>query len=65
MPVAVAPDSWDVWLDPAADPDEVRSLLVPPPETALRARPVSTRVNDVRNNDSSLLDDAQPPLQLF
>jgi len=65
MPVVVAPERWDAWLDPLADVDELQSLLAPPPETALRARPVSTRVNDVRNNDESLLDDAEPPLRLF
>ncbi len=65
MPVVVAPEGWDTWLDPDADADELQALLVPPPETALRARAVSTRVNDVRNNDASLLDDAPAPLRLF
>jgi len=63
MPVVVAPDDWATWLDPHADPSELFPLLAPPPETALRARPVSTRVNDVRNNDPSLLHDAPPPPQ--
>jgi putative SOS response-associated peptidase YedK len=68
MPVVVAPDEWNLWLDPSATPSDVLPLLIPPPETALRARPVTTRVNDVRNNDASLLDDAPPPpeaLSLF
>jgi putative SOS response-associated peptidase YedK len=65
MPVVVAPDDWDAWLDADTDADELQALLVPPPETALRARPVSARVNDVRNNDESLLDDAPAPLRLF
>jgi len=65
MPVVVDRDDWDAWLDRGAGPAELRWLLVPPPETALRARPVSPRVNDVRNNDPSLLDDAAPPLRLF
>jgi putative SOS response-associated peptidase YedK len=67
MPVVVGRDDWDVWLDRSVEPDELVALLVPPPETALRARPVSTRVNDVRNNDPSLLDEVTPPqpLQLF
>ena len=65
MPVVVATDRWETWLDPSAEADELQSLLVPPPETALRARLVSTRVNDVRNNDASLLDEATPPLRLF
>jgi putative SOS response-associated peptidase YedK len=65
MPVVVERDRWDTWLDPSADAVELQTLLVPPPETALRARAVSTRVNDVRNNDASLLDDAPAPLRLF
>jgi putative SOS response-associated peptidase YedK len=63
MPVVVAPDRWDVWLDPAAGGDELQSLLAPPPEAPFATRRVSRRVNDVRNNDGSLLDDAPPPPQ--
>ena len=65
MPVVVDRDRWETWLDPTADSDELQDLLVPPAETALRARAVSTRVNDVRNNDASLLDDGPAPLRLF
>lgn len=61
MPVIVGPDRWDVWLDPTADTDELQSLLVPPADPGLVARRVSTRVNDVRNNDERLLDVAPPP----
>jgi putative SOS response-associated peptidase YedK len=63
MPVVVAPDRWDVWLDPAAGGDELQSLLAPPPEAPFATRRVSRRVNDVRNNDESLLDDVPPPPQ--
>lgn len=63
MPVVVAPDRWDAWLDPVADHDELQALLAPPPETPLVTRRVSPRVNDVRNNDAALLDDAPPPPQ--
>ena len=63
MPVVVAPDRWDIWLDGRADLDEVQSLLAPPRETPFVSRRVSRRVNDVRNNDQSLLDDAPPPPQ--
>jgi putative SOS response-associated peptidase YedK len=61
MPVVIGPERWDVWLDPATDSDELQSLLVPPPDAGLVARRVSTRVNDVHNNDVALLDDAPPP----
>jgi putative SOS response-associated peptidase YedK len=61
MPVIVPPERWDDWLDPSAEPDELHALLVPPLEASLVVRPVSPRVNDVRNNDPALLDTAPPP----
>ena len=68
MPVIVARDRWDLWLDSDADQDEVQSLLLPPPKAPLVARPVTPRVNDVHNNDATLLDPVPPPpepLHLF
>ncbi|TMK88644.1 MAG: SOS response-associated peptidase [Actinobacteria bacterium] len=65
MPVVLAPDRWHVWLDPDATPDELQSLLVPAAEAPFMTRRVSARVNDVRNNDASLVDEVAPPLQLF
>jgi len=65
MPVVLAPDRWDVWLDPEAPVDELQSLLVPAAHAPFATRRVSTRVNDVHNNDASLLDEVAPPLQLF
>ena len=65
MPVVLATDRWDLWLDPATPLEELQSLLVPPAEAPFAIRRVSTRVNDVRNNDPSLVDEAAPPLQLF
>jgi len=61
MPVVVDPERWDDWLDPDADVDELRSLLVPPREVPLTVQRVGTRVNDVRNNDARLLDPVPPP----
>jgi len=54
MPVIIAPEHYARWLD-AADPD-VSDLLAPSGEEALRAHPVSTRVNAVRNDDAGLID---------
>jgi len=68
MPVVVPRDRWDVWLDPDADTAELQAVLGPPPEAPFTTRAVSTRVNDVRNNDAALLDHVPPPpqaLQLF
>lgn len=54
MPVIVAPASYDRWLDPAiADPGE---LLAPYPADLMMAYPVSTRVNNVRNEGPELIE---------
>jgi putative SOS response-associated peptidase YedK len=59
MPLAVAPGHRDAWLDPAhQDPSRLRALLNPPADGRLDARPVSTAVNDVRNDGPQLLEPA-------
>lgn len=60
MPMVVRPDRWDAWLDARrTDTDELRALLAPAMSTAgssgkLLAYPVSTEVNNVRNNGPEL-----------
>jgi putative SOS response-associated peptidase YedK len=66
MPVVVPDSAWDRWLDPTrtAAPAlaELKGLLVPADEGWLEAYPVSRRVNDVRNDDPTLLSPlAAPP----
>ena len=57
MPLLVEPDRWHSWLDPTPrDKDELLSLLVPAAPGLLEAYPVSTSVNNVRNNGPELLD---------
>ncbi|MFJ1973793.1 SOS response-associated peptidase [Streptomyces sp. NPDC087903] len=57
MPLALTPDHYDLWLDPAhQDPDELRALLGQPAGGHLDTRPVTTAVNNVRNNSPHLLD---------
>jgi putative SOS response-associated peptidase YedK len=57
MPVVLEPDVWDVWLDPDNDDlEELQALLVPAPEDLLELVPVSTRVNDVRNDGPDLVE---------
>ncbi|MFD8393728.1 SOS response-associated peptidase [Streptomyces sp. NPDC059680] len=58
MPLALTPDHYDTWLDPRhQDPDDLRSLLDQPAGGHLDARPVSTAVNNVRNNGPQLLEE--------
>ncbi|MFW5660997.1 MAG: SOS response-associated peptidase, partial [Oceanicaulis sp.] len=52
-PVMIAPENFSDWLDPDADP---AALLKPESDGVLQARPVSPRVNAVRENDAALLN---------
>ncbi|MDI3408696.1 SOS response-associated peptidase [Streptomyces cavernicola] len=62
MPLMLTPDRWDAWLDPRhTDVEDLRSLLVPPPEGLMRAYPVSTAVSNVRNNGPELLKELEGP----
>ena len=57
MPLLVEPERYAAWLDPtASDPDTLTGLLVPAAPGRLEAYPVSTAVNNVRNNGPELLD---------
>ena len=60
MPVILAPEDWDTWLDPEnTDTDELAKLLVPAPEEMLTLWPVDKAVGNVRNNRPEL----QEPLE--
>ena len=57
MPLLVERERYAEWLDPRRDdPDQLRSLLVPAAPGRLTAYPVSTEVNNVRNNGPHLVD---------
>jgi putative SOS response-associated peptidase YedK len=52
MPVILDPDSYDLWLDPGfKDVNAVSELLTPYDARLMRCYPVSTRVNQVANDD--------------
>lgn len=57
MPVILEPTDWASWLDPAnSNRTEIESLMKPAGVEVVAVRPVTTRVNSVRNNDRTLLD---------
>ncbi len=57
MPVMLAPDVWDQWLDPAFnDLEALEQLFVPAPSELLEIYPVSSAVNNARNQGSQLAD---------
>jgi putative SOS response-associated peptidase YedK len=57
QPMFVEPGSWSAWLDPTRqDVTGLTDLLVPSPTGGLAAHPVSTAVNDHRNNGPELAE---------
>ena len=58
MPVILPADTYDVWLDPASERDELTALLVPYPEDEMEAYPVSRFVNSPANNDPRCVEPA-------
>jgi putative SOS response-associated peptidase YedK len=59
MPVILAPDAEQVWIDPATPEPELHELLAAPAATLVH-RPVSRAVNDARHDEPDCLD---PPEQ--
>jgi len=56
MPVIVRPDDYSRWLDPGlADREAIEPMLEPFPAELMRAYPISTRVNDVKNEGPELV----------
>jgi putative SOS response-associated peptidase YedK len=57
MPLMLAPDRYDAWLDPRhEDRSDLLGLLEPAAPGRLEAFPVSTLVSNVRNNGPELID---------
>ncbi len=61
MPVLLPPSAWDTWLNPEIDDVELLGkFLVPAPNELIELRPVSTEVNNVRNQGAHLTDRVDP-----
>lgn len=56
MPVILAREHYGTWLNGDTAPEERAALLAPFPAEAMRAYPISSRVNSPRNDDAALLD---------
>ncbi len=56
MPVILPPSKFDMWLQPdSVDVKELKNALSPYPADDMVAYPVSTKVNNVRNDKSDLV----------
>jgi len=61
MPVFVAPEAFDMWLDCAnVEADAAMALIKPTAESSLEVYPVSTAVNRVANDSETLIAPAPP-----
>ena len=57
MPVILPREAWPKWLgEQSAHGDELLALLKPYPAERMRAYPISTRVNSVKNDDAAVLE---------
>jgi putative SOS response-associated peptidase YedK len=56
MPVVIAPEGRDLWLDRDAPLDAVTELLRPAPDGSFDVRRVSTRVNRPDDDDAELIE---------
>jgi putative SOS response-associated peptidase YedK len=71
MPVILRPEDYDLWLDPGVtDPKRVADLLRPFDPRMMKKYPVSTLVNNVKNDSPECsqplpLEAGQPDLKLF
>jgi putative SOS response-associated peptidase YedK len=61
MPVILPESAWDTWLDRDVDDLDLLGKLLVPADPALTVlRPISTEVNNVRNDGPQLLDEVDP-----
>ena len=61
MPVILAPEAFDPWLDPKTPGAEAAALLVPFPTEALTHYRVSPRLNSPANDDPALIEPLEGP----
>ncbi len=55
MPVILAPEAYDLWLDPAAPGAQAQALLEPAPSEWFTAYRVSLKINSPANDDPALI----------
>ena len=55
-PVILAPEAYDLWLDPAAPGDQAQALLGPAPSEWFACFRVSPKINSPANDDPALIE---------
>ncbi|HKS63079.1 MAG TPA: SOS response-associated peptidase family protein, partial [Xanthobacteraceae bacterium] len=61
MPVIVAPEAFDFWLDPKVDGEMASAVIAPAPDAAIEAYEVSSAVNRTTNDTPTLLQPLTEP----
>ena len=61
MPVIVAPDAFDFWLDPNVDGETAAAVIAPAPDALFEAYEVSSAVNRTANDTPALLEPLREP----
>ena len=62
MPAILRPDQEALWLADDLSPQELVNMIDPYPSELMKAKKVSKRVGNVKNNDASLMyEDVKPP----
>ena len=61
MPVIVAPEAFDFWLDPNVDATMAAAVIAPAPDASLEAYEVSSAVNRTANDSPNLLEPLREP----
>jgi putative SOS response-associated peptidase YedK len=56
MPVIIAPEDFERWLDPSVPPEKVKDLLRPYPAEEMDLYPISRKVNSPKNDDPDCID---------
>lgn len=64
MPVILAPESYETWLDPEANPDDLLDLARPYPADRMAGRPVNPVVNGTAVDGPECLEPPPPPVEL-
>ena len=61
MPVILAPEAFDAWMDPTvSQPEVLQPLLAPYPAESMRLHPVTTAVNNPRHEGPTLIEAVLP-----
>ena len=63
MPAILTQEQESLWLSDDISPQDLIDMIEPYPDELIKAYPVSTKVNNVRNNAAELIRQARPDVE--